>query len=59
MGAQHTKVEIFEFAPRVWVGKKFGFQGHGLGYRLDIRKVDPTTSDRVDLLALLKEALDK
>jgi len=58
-GAEHTKVEIFEFAPRVWVGKKFGFERHGPGYYLDIRKVDPTTSDRVDLLALLKEALQK
>ena len=58
-GAEHTKVEIFEFAPRVWVGKKFGFERHGPGFYLDIRKVDPTTSDRVDLLALLKGVLDK
>ena len=58
-GAGHTKVEIFEYAPRVWVGKKFGFERHGLGYYLDIRKVAPTTSDRVELLALLEEALAK
>ena len=58
-GSGHTKVEIFEVAPRIWVGKKFGFERHGPGFYLDIRKVDPTTSDRVDLLALLKEALDK
>jgi hypothetical protein len=55
----HTKVEIFEVAPRIWVGKKFGLERHGPGFYLDIRKVDPTTSDRVDLLALLKEVLDK
>ena len=58
-GAGHTKVEIFEFAPRIWVGKKFGFGRHGPGFSLDIRKVNPTTSDRVDLLALLKGALQK
>ena len=58
-GAGHTKVEIFEFAPRVWVGKKFGLERHGLGYHLDIRKVAPTTSDRVDLLALIEGALHK
>jgi hypothetical protein len=57
--AGHTKVEIFEVAPRIWVGKKFGFERHGPGFYLDIRKVDPTTSDRLDLLALLKEVLDK
>ena len=58
-GAGHTKVEIFEFAPRVWVGKKFGLERHGLGYHLDIRNVAPTASDRVELLALLEEALAK
>jgi len=58
-GAGNTKVEIFEYAPRVWVGKKFGFERHGLGYHLDIRKVAPTTSDRVELLALIEEALAK
>jgi hypothetical protein len=57
--AQHTKVEIFEFAPRVWIGKKFAFEAHGPGFYLDIRKVDPTTSDRVDLLALIEGALHK
>lgn len=58
-GTGHTKVEIFEVAPRIWVGKKFGLERHGPGFYLDIRKVDPTTFDRVDLLALVKEALDK
>ena len=57
--AQHTKVEIFEVAPRIWVGKKFGFEAHGPGFYLDIRKVDPTTSDRVDLLASIERALNK
>lgn len=51
-----TLVEIFEFAPRVWVGKKFAIDRHGPGQRLDIRDVAPTTSDRVELLDLLKEA---
>jgi hypothetical protein len=58
-GAGHTKLEIFEYAPRVWVGKKFGFERHGPGFYLDIRKVAPTTSDRVELLALLEQALAK
>lgn len=58
-GTGHTKLEIFEYAPRVWVGKKFGFERHGPGFYLDIRKVAPTTSDRVELLALLEQALAK
>jgi hypothetical protein len=53
----HTRVEIFEFAPRVWAGKKFGFERHGPGYYLNIRNVEPTTSDRVELLELIKEAV--
>jgi hypothetical protein len=58
-GAGHTKLEIFEYAPRVWVGKKFGFERHGPGFYLDIRKVAPTTSDRVDLLTFVEAALGK
>jgi len=58
-GKGGTLVEIFEFAPRVWVGKKFGFEAHGPGYYLDIRDVAPTTSDRVELLDLLKETTRK
>ena len=52
-----TNVEVFEFTPRVWVGKKFAFDRHGPGRRLDIRTVSPTTSDRVELLDALKEAV--
>jgi hypothetical protein len=52
-----TKVEIFEFTPRVWVGEKFTVDRHGPGRRLDIRTVSPTTSDRVELLDVLKAAV--
>lgn len=52
-----TKVEVYEFTPRVWVGDKFTVDRHGPGRRLDIRTVAPTVSDRIQLLDLLKEAV--
>jgi hypothetical protein len=53
----HTRVEIFEFAPRVWAGKKFALERHGPGYYLNIKNVEPTTSDRAELLEFIKEAV--
>lgn len=55
-GPAATRVEIFELAPRVWAGKRFAFDRHGPHYMVDIRNVEPTTSDRVEVLDLIKKA---
>lgn len=54
--ASHTTVEIFEYQPYIWAGEYFGFSAHAiLPTRLhDIRPVEPTTSDRRALLAVLE-----
>jgi hypothetical protein len=56
----HTKIEILEYEPRIWVGKKVGFSAHtgplpGVFY--DIRDVRPTTTDRIDLLDLIQKVV--
>ena len=52
----HTSVEIFEYQPYIWAGEYFGFSAHAiLPTRLhDIRPVEPTTSDRRALLAIIE-----
>ena len=55
-GSTATRVEVFELAPRVWAGKRLAFGRHGPGYIVDIRNVAPTTSDRVEVLDLIKKA---
>jgi hypothetical protein len=51
-----TRIEIFEYAPRVWLGKRFSMGPHGPGMHLDIRDVESTTKDRIELMKLIKEA---
>ena len=53
--ASHTTVEIFEYQPYIWAGEYFGLSAHAiLPTRLyDIRPVEPTTSDRRALLAII------
>src|SRR5262249_16322211 len=58
-GNAHTKVEIFEYQPRVWAGEKLGWGAHGPGFFHDIKEVEPTTADRVELLNIIKGALPK
>jgi hypothetical protein len=53
--ASRAGVEVVETSPRVWVGKKFGWEAHGPGTYLDIRDVSPTLADRVELLKLLRQ----
>ena len=56
-----TRIEIFEYAPRVWLGNRFSMGPHGPGMHLDIRDVESTTKDRIELMKLIKEvsALDR
>jgi hypothetical protein len=55
-----TRVEILEYQPTVLVGRKFAITAHGgPGLYDDIRHVEPTTSDRIEILrrvlAMLRE----
>ena len=55
-----TKIDIFELLPRIHVGEYIGFGGHTgpiPGKFWDIRWVDPTTSDKVDVLNVIKANL--
>jgi hypothetical protein len=52
-----TTIEVLEYAPRVWLGEKFGLGRHGPGTYLDIRDVAPTMTEVIELSNLIKEAL--
>jgi hypothetical protein len=58
-GGTATRLDIFEYQPEIWVGKRFGFSAHAiLPVRFyDIRLVEPTTSDRVELLELIQKSV--
>jgi hypothetical protein len=59
-GNSNTRIEVFEYQPRIWVGKKFGVSGHsGPGFYNDIREVEPTTTDRLELLDIMKHAINR
>ena len=46
-----TRIEVLEYQPTVLVGRKFAVTAHGgPGFYDDIRQVEPTTSDRVEVL---------
>ena len=55
-------IEIFEYRPEIWVGEQFGISAHGPPVPVllhDIRAVDGTTSDREEVLRMIKGTLDK
>jgi hypothetical protein len=59
-GPSSTRIEILEYQPSLLVGHKFAVTAHGeLGFYDDIRQVEPTTSDRTEVLrrvlALLRD----
>jgi hypothetical protein len=56
-GPGSSRVEIFEYVPRVWLGKKLAWGPHGPGFHLDVQEVEPTTRDRVELLDALRGEL--
>jgi hypothetical protein len=46
-----TKISILETQPEIWIGRKFDMLGHGgPGLYRDIRLVEPTNTDRAELL---------
>lgn len=56
--ASHTTVEIFEYQPYIWAGEYFGLSAHAILPTMlhDIRPVEPTTSDRRVLLAIVEDS---
>ena len=53
-----VKVEIFEYQPTVWVGEYLGMSAHAILPTMlhDIRPVQPTTSDRKEVLQLIQQS---
>jgi len=52
-----TKVQVFEYQPEIWVGEEFVMLGHhGPDFYYDIRFVEPTAQDRIQLLDRLTSA---
>jgi hypothetical protein len=49
-----TNVEIFEFLPRIWVGKSLQLGAHGPCMCRDQRRVPQTKTDREELLEALQ-----
>lgn len=54
-----TRVEVYELTPSVWAGQRWAFSRHGIGFGRvrDIRFVEPTVTDRVNVLNLLDEVV--
>jgi hypothetical protein len=50
-----TEVQVYEKTPEVWVGEHWDFAHHGIGFGKfhDIRFVEPTVRDRVEVLDFL------
>jgi len=55
-GNSGTRVQALEYLPSIWVGKAFAIGHSGPGFYADIRYVQPTYVDRLDLLGLVKDA---
>ena len=53
-----ARVEIFEYQPTIWVGEYLGLSAHAILPAMlhDIRFVQPTTKDRVEVLRLVLQA---
>jgi hypothetical protein len=57
-GPNTTRIEILEYLPMVRVGKTFRVTGHsGPGFYDDIRDVEPTTSERAELLRAIQATI--
>lgn len=52
-----TQVEVFEFLPRIWVGKSFQLGAHGPCMCRDQRWVAQTKGDRVAVIQEIQDAI--
>jgi hypothetical protein len=57
VSADATRVEVYEYLPRIWVGKSFQLGAHGPCMCRDQRWVEQTKTDRVALLDAIKKAV--
>ncbi len=56
-GGADTTLEAIEYLPVVWLGDRFGLGHAGPAFLNDVRRVAPTTQDRVALLKQLTRVL--
>jgi len=56
-----TEVQVYEKVPEIWPGEHWALlhEGIGVGKVHDIRFVEPTVKDRMDMLNLLRDLVDK
>ena len=57
-GDASTQVEVFEFLPRIWVGRSFQLGAHGPCMCRDQRWVGQTKGDRAALLRAIQALVD-
>ena len=52
-----TEVQVYEKVPEIWAGERWDFLRHGIGFGKvhDIRFVEPTVSDRLNMLDLVAD----
>ena len=52
-----TRVEVLEYLPTIWAGERYGFSAHAPWpyFIHDIRVVEPTNSERFEILAKIKQ----
>lgn len=58
-GPGRTKLEVLEYEPLAYAGRKLAPEAHGIGFgpKDDLRRVAPTTRDRVELLERIRQAV--
>jgi hypothetical protein len=54
-GTTQTKIQIFQYQPQIWIGKKFGIGHAGPAYTNDTRWVEPTGKDSLELLVFISD----
>lgn len=54
-GTNQTKIQVFQYQPQIWIGKKFGMGHAGPAYTNDTRWVEPTAKDSLELLFFIKD----
>jgi hypothetical protein len=56
-----TDVQVFETVPTVWLGEHWAMAMHGVGFGRfdDIRFVEPTVKDRLDVLELVDRIFNR
>lgn len=53
-GGNQTTIQIYQYQPQIWIGKKYGMGHAGPAYTNDMRWVEPTAKDSLELLSFIK-----